>query len=136
MRTIYLLAALAMAYILPTTQTQAGNPTRLMTATIGDFVWRDLDSDGFQDAGEPGLANVYVELETPAGGWVNAVFTDGNGAYSFTGVAPGSYKIKFANPGGFFSKRSRFGRRRRKRQRCRYKRLHGCLFGCCRTSHQ
>ncbi len=106
MRRFYLLAALwALMLSLPTTLARAeGSPStgKKLTGTIGDFVWRDLNSNGIQDGGEPGLSNVYVELQTSAGGWVNAVFTDGNGAYSFTGVAPGTYKIKFANPGGFF----------------------------------
>ncbi len=105
MRRFYLLAVLfAFMLALPTTQTRAeGNPAAgKMTGSIGDFVWRDQNSNGIQDGGEPGLANVYVELQTAAGGWVNAVFTNANGAYSFTGVAPGSYRVKFANPGGFF----------------------------------
>jgi hypothetical protein len=29
---------------------------------IGDFVWRDTDSDGVQDAGEQGIAAVSVQL--------------------------------------------------------------------------
>ena len=30
--------------------------------SIGDRIWYDLDADGVQDAGEPGLANVTVNL--------------------------------------------------------------------------
>ncbi len=29
---------------------------------LGDFVWRDTDADGIQDAGEPGIQNVQVDL--------------------------------------------------------------------------
>ena len=29
---------------------------------VGDFVWNDADDDGLQDAGEPGLADVTVEI--------------------------------------------------------------------------
>ena len=29
---------------------------------IGNFVWDDLDQDGRQDAGEPGIAGVTVQL--------------------------------------------------------------------------
>src|SRR6185369_7157729 len=31
-------------------------------ASIGDFVWNDLNGDGIQDANEPGIANVIVKL--------------------------------------------------------------------------
>ena len=29
---------------------------------VGNFVWHDLDHDGRQDAGEPGLAGITVQL--------------------------------------------------------------------------
>ena len=29
---------------------------------IGDFVWYDADGDGIQDVGEPGIANVTLDL--------------------------------------------------------------------------
>ncbi len=34
---------------------------------VGDFVWTDADADGVQDAGEPGIAGVQVQLYTAAG---------------------------------------------------------------------
>ena len=43
----------------------AQSPTNTRTPTpinIGNFVWDDLDQDGTQDAGEPGLAGVSVQL--------------------------------------------------------------------------
>ena len=36
--------------------------TDIPPAAIGDLVWYDTDQDGFQDVGEPGIANVKVEL--------------------------------------------------------------------------
>ncbi len=30
--------------------------------SVGDFVWNDLNKDGVQDAGEPGIAGVTVRL--------------------------------------------------------------------------
>ncbi len=30
--------------------------------SLGDFVWDDLNKNGIQDADEPGIANVEVEL--------------------------------------------------------------------------
>ena len=64
--------------------------------TIGDYVWRDLDAEGDQDAGEPGVAGVTVQLTPPAGvdvgaGAGNAIttVTDSDGYYLFEGL-PGS----------------------------------------------
>ena len=38
-------------------------PTRTPTPiNVGNFVWDDLDQDGRQDAGEPGLAGITVQL--------------------------------------------------------------------------
>ena len=53
---------------------------------IGDFVWNDLDLDGLQDGGEPGLTNVTVTLTItyPDNTVVTVVtLTDLNGGYTF-----------------------------------------------------
>ena len=47
-------------------------------------MWHDLDGDGIQDPGEPGVAGVTVELfrvgeQAP----VDSIVTDANGAYLF-----------------------------------------------------
>lgn len=59
-------------------------------ATIGDRIWNDLDADGIDDA-EPGLGSVEVLLT--GNGVSLSDTTDGNGAYSFTGLTPGEYTI-------------------------------------------
>ncbi len=56
---------------------------------VGDLVWLDLDGDGIKDPGEPGLANVQVTLKDEFGTPIAVVLTDANGAYRFTGIAPG-----------------------------------------------
>jgi hypothetical protein len=33
--------------------------------TIGDFVWHDLNANGIQDEGEPGVPDVVVNLLVP-----------------------------------------------------------------------
>ncbi len=73
----------------------AGQP-----ATIGDFVWHDLDADGIQDAGEPGIAGVTVDLYYCNGTFVATTSTDASGCYSFQ-AAPGDYYIKFVAPAGY-----------------------------------
>ena len=69
---------------------------------IGDYVWFDADGAGDQDAGEPGLAGVVVELYYTGNSsifyngqtyntndLIATTTTDANGAYLFTGV-PGT----------------------------------------------
>lgn len=63
------------------------------TVCVGDYVWEDLDKDGVQDAGEPGIPGVVVSLlKVDAGGTATAVAsggspltatTDGSGLYRF-----------------------------------------------------
>ena len=65
---------------------------------IGDFVWNDLNGNGIQDSGEPGLAGVSVIL---GGASSASVTTDGNGAYSFGGLSAGNYTVTVVTPSGF-----------------------------------
>lgn len=66
-------------------------------ATISDFVWEDMDGDGVQDAGEPGIPNVTLALWNESGGAPGSVIqtttTDANGLYSFE-VLPGTYFVQ------------------------------------------
>jgi uncharacterized repeat protein (TIGR01451 family) len=67
---------------------------------LGNFVWIDVDHDGVQDAGEPGVPNVLVMLRTPTG--TLTVNTDATGYYSFTNLMPGvPYTVSFAAPAGY-----------------------------------
>jgi protocatechuate 3,4-dioxygenase beta subunit len=77
------------------------------SASIGDKVFNDLNGDGIQDAGEPGIAGVVVKLLDGAGNPVldgsgNPVTTttDANGNYNFN-VLPGTYIVEFVKPAGF-----------------------------------
>ena len=65
-------------------------------ASIGDRAWIDLDGDGEQDAGEPGLPGVVVTLKDATGAVVATTTTDANGNYLFTDVNPGDYTVTFA----------------------------------------
>lgn len=79
------------------------------TGSIGNFVWNDLNRNGIQDAGEPGLPNVTVILTYPDGGTTN-VITDANGGYSFKGLIAASYNLSFATPpGGYIVSPSNVG---------------------------
>jgi SdrD B-like domain len=68
------------------------------TGEIGDFVWDDLNGNGIQDSGEPGIAGVTVTLSGAASG---STTTDANGYYSFTGLSAGSYTVTVATPAGY-----------------------------------
>ena len=68
---------------------------------IGDRVWNDLDKDGIQDAGEPGIAGVTVMLYKSDNTFVGATVTDNNGNYSFSDLPAASYYLKVAPPTGY-----------------------------------
>ncbi len=64
--------------------------------TIGDRVWLDVDGDGVQDIGEPGIEGITVELRdgacTPGVDCATDV-TDDYGHYVFDHVYPGGYTV-------------------------------------------
>ena len=82
-------------------------------ATIGDFVWNDANANGQQDVGETGLNGVSVTLFRPGFGpdgiagnaddatAVATTTTAGGGAYSITGLRPGTYQVQFGTYAGF-----------------------------------
>ncbi|MEL6123629.1 MAG: SdrD B-like domain-containing protein, partial [Bacteroidota bacterium] len=82
-------------------------------AEIGDFVWEDLDGNGQQDDGEPGIQGVTVMLLEPDGVTmisedafgepISSTTTDENGFYEFINLIPGDYRVKFTTPDGFES---------------------------------
>jgi protocatechuate 3,4-dioxygenase beta subunit len=71
-------------------------------ASIGDFVWKDVNGNGIQDAGEPGISNVTVKLLGSDGTTVlGTKTTNANGIYSFTNLLAGTYYVQFTAPSGF-----------------------------------
>lgn len=66
--------------------------------SIGDFVWHDLDGNGVQDFGEPGIEGIKVEVRTRQGFLVERTYTDADGLYYFDEVYPGDYYLKFEIP--------------------------------------
>ncbi len=69
--------------------------------TLGDYVWLDRDSDGVQDAGEPGMAGVTVHLLDGNGNQLASATTDANGHYQFDQLSAGDYMVEFVLPGGY-----------------------------------
>jgi hypothetical protein len=80
----------------------------LPKVSVGNFVWKDLDGDGIQDNGEPGLANVTLSITKANGDPVIDVFgnavttttTNALGAYLFPDLPAGSYKVTVTPPAG------------------------------------
>ncbi|HEY5516467.1 MAG TPA: SdrD B-like domain-containing protein, partial [Pengzhenrongella sp.] len=71
------------------------------TGTVGDLVWLDLNGNGTQDAGEPGLAGIGVDVtwHGPDGilGTADDItfstVTDGTGAWTVVGVPAGDLTV-------------------------------------------
>ena len=73
-------------------------------SSIGDFVWEDINANGLQEAGEPGIPNVGVELLASINGGttvLTSTVTDANGLYLFDGLPLGIYRVRFAEIPGW-----------------------------------
>lgn len=69
---------------------------------IGDRAWNDLDRDGLQAAGEPGMVGATFLLRNGSTGALVQVTVSGlTGAYYFSNVPAGSYYIELVTPTGF-----------------------------------
>ncbi|MBK8621014.1 MAG: carboxypeptidase regulatory-like domain-containing protein [Saprospiraceae bacterium] len=77
--------------------------------SLGDFVWEDLNNNGIQDAGEPGLANVKVSLLDKNGQIKAITMTDFSGNYGFDNLAAGNYGILFESLPGYIFAMSNVG---------------------------
>ena len=74
---------------------EIGINVALANAEIGDFVWEDLDGDGFQDNNEPGIPGVTVVLFNDSDIEIASTTTDNNGFYSFSALEAGNYYVFF-----------------------------------------
>ncbi|MDD4651588.1 MAG: SdrD B-like domain-containing protein, partial [Methanothrix sp.] len=71
-------------------------------ASLGDFVWHDMNANGIQETGEAGVAGVIVTLHRPDGSTIDTT-TATDGSYKFTGLVPGSYFVTFNKPTDYYS---------------------------------
>ncbi|MBK6700115.1 MAG: DUF11 domain-containing protein [Saprospiraceae bacterium] len=68
----------------------------VVTAWIGDYVWKDLDGDGVQDNNEPGVPGVHVYLyKCSNGSLVKKDTTDASGKYEFDFLLSDDYFLRF-----------------------------------------
>lgn len=81
-------------------------------ASLGDYVWLDINENGRQDNGELGVAGVTVRLLDGTGAQVKYEYgptpgadaitvTDTNGAYKFENLVPGNYIVEFVAPASY-----------------------------------
>jgi uncharacterized repeat protein (TIGR01451 family) len=76
-------------------------PASAAAVSVGDYVWADTNRDGQQDAGEPGIPGVTVQLYGSDGFIQQETVTDADGFYSFLGLTRGEpYRITFTAPAG------------------------------------
>src|SRR5690606_14911080 len=67
----------------------------------GNFTWLDVNANGLQDAGEPGMPDVQVEI------WsadrtvrYDTATSSPSGVYQVSAPGYGSYRLKFSQPAG------------------------------------
>jgi hypothetical protein len=73
-------------------------PAEPETVAVGDKMWVDLDGDGKQDPGEPGLGDVTVKLLDKAGNVIATQVTKPDGSYFFDKLPEGDYRIVATPP--------------------------------------
>ncbi|MBK9094355.1 MAG: hypothetical protein IPM84_16595 [Anaerolineae bacterium] len=71
---------------LSTGSTPSNQVETALTASIGDRVWSDVDGDGVQDPGEPGLGGIEVCATPTGGGAAVCDTTDAFGNYRIYGL--------------------------------------------------
>src|SRR5207244_5561637 len=69
-------------------------------ASISGVKFVDTNGNGVMDSGETGLAGVTIQAKTPAGDTLSTT-TGANGAFSFTGLAAGTYVLSEIVPSGY-----------------------------------
>ena len=87
--------------VVEVTLTGTANPLPIGTASMGNFVWDDLNTDGIQSANEPGLPGVVIQLQTCSGIMVDSKISGPAGAFSFAGIAAGSYQMRYLLPADY-----------------------------------
>ncbi|RMG84835.1 MAG: hypothetical protein D6714_07085, partial [Bacteroidetes bacterium] len=70
---------------------------------IGKYVWHDQNSDGIQDACEPGLSGINMTLYDASGNSLQTTQTDASGYYAFTDLDPNTLYYIVAGTNGQFN---------------------------------
>ena len=85
------------------TNIDIGNAPSL--GSIAGVKFNDINANGFRDAGEPGLPNFTIYLDTNNNSVLDSgepgSITDANGNYSFNGIPSGVYPVREVQQPGF-----------------------------------
>ncbi len=74
----------------------------LLPGSVRGVVYADLDRDCIYDPVEAPIANVKIELLSATGIVLATTYTDSQGEYEFTNLAPGQYGVRETQPAGYF----------------------------------
>ena len=78
-------------------------PDTALVNSIGDTIFLDLNANGIEDAGEPGIRGVTLSLFNDSGEPVASTTTDFDGNYLFPGLADGGYTVLVSDENGVLS---------------------------------
>jgi uncharacterized repeat protein (TIGR01451 family) len=67
-------------------------------ASIGDYVWLDVNKNGIQDPNEHGIKGIVVHLYKDGTDTGKTAHTNADGKYLFGNLIPGAYHVKFDKP--------------------------------------
>ncbi len=69
--------------------------------SLGDTIWLDENTNGIQDSGEKGLANIKILLLDKEGKVLKESRSNKDGHYSFNNLSPDNYTLKIELESGF-----------------------------------
>ena len=70
-------------------------------SSVGDRVWEDMNGDGIQDDGEPGIDGIQLELYNDIDQLVGNTTSGTDGSYSFDNIDSGCYYVKASGLNGY-----------------------------------
>lgn len=70
-------------------------------SSLAGFVYHDANDNGVFESGEEAIAGVLVTLQDSVGTAIATQYTDPNGAYNFTELRAGSYRVVETQPIGW-----------------------------------
>jgi hypothetical protein len=71
--------------------------------SIGDYIFKDNNNNGIQDAGDSPLSGVFVQLKNSGGITIATAISSTTGQYIFSNLNAGSYQVCFTIPNGLES---------------------------------
>jgi hypothetical protein len=95
-----------------TTDSPENNFGERLAASVGGFVYHDVNNNGRKNNGERGIGNVLITLtgtDVLGNSVRRTVRTNGAGAYRFTDLLAGTYIITERQPGGWIDGKDRAG---------------------------